>query len=225
MQIDNELLSKFKPPAFENSYFFTFEGVEGSGKTTQIENLAQALGQNYRIIRLREPGGTSFGEKLRESVLEAKAPLHPLAEAHLFASSRAQLLHEVIIKELSQPGTIVLCDRFLDSSLAYQGVARGLGIETILRLHQDFPLCIAPHKTFFLKASVDLSHERMRQRNLPPDYFESQANLFHQKLVRGYDEVATLFKERILVLDANQDITQIQNQILQAVEKVFNAHN
>jgi dTMP kinase len=225
MKIDPVLLSKFKPPTFENSFFFTFEGVEGSGKTTQIELLTKALSEQYRVIKLREPGGTSFGEKLRQSVLEAKTPLHPLAEAHLFASSRAQLLHEVIIKELSSPGTIVVCDRYLDSSLAYQGVARGLGIETILHLHQDFPLCIVPHLTFFLKASVNLSQNRMRERNLPPDYFESQANLFHQKLVRGYDEVAEIFPERIKVLKADDDKNLISQQILSLVTKVLHANH
>jgi hypothetical protein len=125
-EITQELLNSFRSPAFPGSYFLSFEGIEGAGKSTQIIKVKEYLEQNhFRVLILREPGGTPFGEKLRQAILETKNEITPLAEAHLFAASRAQLLTEVILKELAEPNTVVICDRYIDSSLVYQGHSRG----------------------------------------------------------------------------------------------------
>ena len=200
--IPQELLQSFRPPAFQHSYFLSFEGIEGSGKTTQIRRTKEFLeDHNFRVLILREPGGTTFGEHLQQAVLSNQTQLHPLAEAYLFAASRAQLLHEVVMKELSVPNTVVICDRYLDSTLVYQGKARNLGHRLVLEIHQHFPLNLVPHMTFFLEVSLTTSKDRQNVRNNPKDYFEGQGDAFYRKLIEGYHEVRDLFPERIRTLD------------------------
>jgi dTMP kinase len=201
-----ELLQTFRAPGFPGSYFISLEGIEGSGKSTQIVRIKDYLEEkNFRVIVLREPGGTPFGEKLRQAILSSNVDLDPVAEAHLFASSRAQLLSEVTLKELNVPGTIVIYDRYLDSSLAYQGVARNMGVESVLQIHNQFPLNLTPHLTLYLKISLEKSIERQKQRNLPKDYFESRDDSFHQKLIEGYDMATEMFPNRIVALNGELD--------------------
>jgi dTMP kinase len=215
MQIfPRHMLRHFQPPECQNSYFFSFEGIEGAGKSTQIKKLSQYLENlGLKVIVLREPGGTPFGEKLRQAILEAQGRIHPLAEAHLFASSRAQLLQDVILKELSIPQTVVICDRYMDSSLAYQGKARGLGVDTILNLHDHYPLTIVPHLTFYIKIALQTSLERQRKRNANKDYFEAENEEFYQKLIQGYEEVCTLFPERVVIINGEAQEEQIFTEI------------
>ncbi|MCO4756046.1 MAG: dTMP kinase, partial [Bacteriovoracaceae bacterium] len=124
--IDKNLLAHFKPYTPTTSLFISFEGIEGSGKTTQITTLKHALeNQGYKVTLLREPGGTPFGEKMREAILSSEENISPVAEACLMAASRAQLLEKRIVPLLETPGNIVIVDRYIDSSLAYQGSARG----------------------------------------------------------------------------------------------------
>ncbi len=194
----SSLISHFRSPAFPGSYFLSLEGIEGAGKSTQLVNLKNYLeGLGMRVIVLREPGGTSFGERLRQAVLQSTVDIHPLAESYLFASSRAQLLHEVVLKELATPGTTVIMDRYIDSSIAYQGVARKLGVEAVLEMHCRFPLHLTPHMTFYLRVSPEISMQRQRHRGLPQDYFESRGEGFLKSLVEGYDTARQLFPERI----------------------------
>ena len=212
--INQDLLQKFRPPAFPGSYFISFEGIEGAGKSTQIKNIVQYLEEkNFRVLLLREPGGTIFGEKLRRAILERTEDLHPLAEAHLFASARAELIHEVILTEMATPGTIILADRYIDSSLAYQGHARGLGMQTILSLHQHFPLSLVPHLTLYFRIDLATSMKRQKIRNAPKDYFESQNQEFYQKLIEGYDQAKQLFPGRIQVIDAIQSQEHVKDQV------------
>ncbi|MEK6626024.1 MAG: dTMP kinase [Bdellovibrionota bacterium] len=217
--IPQELLQSFRPPAFHHSYFLSFEGIEGSGKTTQIRLTKEFLEEkNFRVLILREPGGTTFGEHLRQAVLSTQTQLHPLAEAYLFAASRAQLLHEVVMKELSVPNTVIICDRYLDSTLVYQGKARNLGHRLILEIHQHFPLNLIPHKTFFLEIGLKVSKERQHTRNNPKDYFEGQGEAFYRKLIEGYQEVRELFPERICSIDGelvpDEVFAKIQQQLM-----------
>ncbi len=206
------LINQFRSPAFPGSYFFSFEGIEGAGKSTQIKSIKDYLeSEGFNVIVLREPGGTSFGEKLRKAILESEKDLHPAAEAHLFCSARAQLLNDVILKELAEPNTIVICDRFIDSTLAYQGHARELGVENILGLHNIFPLNLVPHRTFYIRIDLETSLERQRKRNMPKDYFESRNNDFHQKLIEGYDTAAELFQERIEIINGTADEATVYN--------------
>lgn len=210
-----QLAKNLRAPGFPGSYFISFEGIEGAGKSTQIARISQFLDEKgFNVIVLREPGGTSFGERLRSAILNSSQDIHPLAEAHLFASSRAQLLSEVTLKELDQGNTIVIYDRYIDSTLAYQGMARGLGFEPVLMMHQHFPLNIAPHKTFYLRIPLETSYRRQEMRNLPKDYFESKGGEFYDKLIQGYDTAAELFPERIEIIDGHLS----QDQVFEAIK-------
>jgi len=220
--IPPELIQKFRSPEFPGSFFISFEGIEGAGKSTQIARLKDYLEKkNFRVLILREPGGTFFGERLREAILNAKTELHPLAEAHLFASSRTQLLSEVTLKELNTPNTVVIYDRYIDSSLAYQGVARGLGAREILEIHGQFPLTLVPHLTFYLRITPETSEKRQKIRNAPKDYFESRGMKFYEALVEGYDLASSLFKERILTLNAEQSLDNVELEIQDAINQLI----
>lgn len=209
-----ELAKNFRPPAFPGSYFLSFEGIEGAGKSTQILKVRDYLeSKGFRVLVLREPGGTTFGEKLRQAILNSSQPIHPIAELHLFASSRAQLLTEVTLKELETPNTIIIYDRYIDSTLAYQGMARKLGFETVMQTHNSFPLNLVPHLTFYLRIPSDLSLSRQKMRNAPKDYFEKQGQNFYQDLVAGYDQAAELFSDRIVTLNGNQSVEDVFNDI------------
>jgi len=222
-EITHELISSFRAPAFPGSFFLSFEGIEGAGKSTQITRLKNYLEEkNFRVLVLREPGGTSFGEKLRAAILETKTEITPLAEAHLFASSRAQLLTEVVMKELSVPNTVIICDRYIDSSFVYQGHARGLGVAEIMQLHNIFPLNLVPHLTFYLRIDVDMSEKRQKMRNAPKDYFESKGIEFYKKLVVGYDLMAELFPNRILKINADGSLDSVTSEIFSVVERMIN---
>ncbi len=218
----NQLISFYRTPVTPESYFLSLEGIEGSGKSTQIKNLERSLiDKGYRVLNLREPGGTEFGEKLREAILKSSTPLHPLAECHLFLASRAQLLKEKILPFLLQPKSVVVLDRYIDSTLAYQGKARGLGMETVLELHQHDPLNLLPHRTYFLDISLETSHERQKIRGQDKDYFESEKNEFYNKLIDGYREVAQLFPQRILKIDASVSMEKVSQMMLQDLEKIL----
>ncbi len=220
-EITQELLNSFRSPAFPGSYFLSFEGIEGAGKSTQIIRLKNHLEKkDFRVLVLREPGGTPFGEKMRQAILETKTEITPLAEAHLFASSRAQLLSEVILKELAVPNTVIICDRYIDSSVVYQGHSRGVGVAEILQLHSTFPLNLVPHLTFYLRIGVETSEKRQKMRNAPKDYFEAKGIEFYKKLVVGYDLVAELFPNRILKLDAEVNLDEMTMRILEVVDNL-----
>ena len=221
-EITQELLNSFRSPAFPGSYFLSFEGIEGAGKSTQIIRLKNHLEKkDFRVLVLREPGGTSFGEKMRQAILETKTEITPLAEAHLFASSRAQLLSEVILKELAVPNTVIICDRYIDSSIVYQGHSRGVGVPEVLHLHNTFPLNLVPHLTFYLKIGVETSEKRQKMRNAPKDYFEAKGIEFYKKLVVGYDLVAELFPNRILKLDAEVNLDEMTMRITEVVDNLI----
>lgn len=224
-EITHELLSSFRAPAFPGSFFLSFEGIEGAGKSTQIIRLKKYLEeQNLRVLILREPGGTPFGEKLRHAILETKTELSPLAEAHLFAASRAQLLTEVILAELSVPNTVLICDRYIDSSVVYQGHARGLGVAEVLEIHNIFPLNLVPHLTFYLRIGVETSEKRQKIRNAPKDYFEARGIEFYKKLVVGYDLMHELFPNRILKLDAEGAMDEVTSTILRTMEEMISSN-
>jgi dTMP kinase len=222
-EITHELLSSFRAPAFPGSFFLSFEGIEGAGKSTQITRLKKYLEEekNFRVLVLREPGGTPFGEKLRQAILETKTEISPLAEAHLFASSRSQLLSEVILKELSIPNTVIICDRYIDSSIVYQGHARGLGVAEVLEIHNIFPLNLVPHLTFYLSIGVFTSENRQKIRNAPKDYFEAKGIEFYKKLIVGYDLMHELFPNRILKLDAEGSPDDVTASIFNAMENMI----
>jgi dTMP kinase len=214
------LLSKYRSPETPGSYFLSLEGIEGSGKSTQIKVIEERLMERgYRVLILREPGGTNFGEKLREAILQSQSPLHPLAECHLFLSSRAQLLEEKILPFLLVPKSVVILDRYIDSTLAYQGEARGLGIETVLGLHKTEPLNLLPHRSYFLDIDLKTSLMRQEKRGQEKDYFESEKSEFYEKLIRGYRKVADLFSDRIMKIDASSEVDNVSKLILSDLER------
>lgn len=205
---------EFKSPTDEQGQFYSFEGIEGSGKSTQISKLVEYFEtQGRRVLKLREPGGTVFGEKLRDAILHSKEGLAPLSEAHLFASARAQLLKEKILPALEDPNAVVLLDRYIDSSLAYQGFARGLGIEEILRIHQAYPLCLLPNRTFFLSISPEESLKRQETRGQVKDYFESEKFEFTQKLAEGFQKCREYFPERIVQINGSLSPSEVHQEV------------
>lgn len=200
--------------SLNNYRFITFEGIEGSGKTTQIKLLAEYFKQQGKqVLCLREPGGTLFGEKLREAILSSETPLHPLAEAHLFAASRAQLLKEKVLPFLDVAKQIVIIDRYIDSSFAYQGHARGLGLNTIEEIHTHAPLNKYPDITFYLDISTEVSFQRQNERGNAKDYFEQEKEDFYQKLIEGFELCCQKFPQRLRRINAEQSPQQIHEKI------------
>jgi dTMP kinase len=206
---------------FTNHLLLSIEGIEGAGKSSQIAAIEKFLqNKGFTVTLLREPGGTVFGEKLRQAILEQTTPLHPLAEALLFAAARTQLLMEKILPIMNQTSGVnakpqaIICDRYIDSSLAYQGHARGLGVETILNLHRSFPLYYLPHLTFYLKISLGTSMKRLSLRGQKKDYFEKEKQDFFEKLIQGYDHTSTLFPDRIKTIDAEKEEAQVSHDCL-----------
>lgn len=217
-----QLKSFYRTPVTPESFFLSLEGIEGSGKSTQIKHIEKILAdKGYRVLTLREPGGTVFGEKLREAILQSSTPLHPLAECHLFLASRAQLLKEKILPFLLMPKSVVILDRYIDSTMAYQGKARRLGFETILELHRHDPLNLLPHRTYFLDITLETSLDRQQKRGQEKDYFESEKTEFYSNLIDGYHEMAKTFPERIITIDASQSPEAVSALIARDLEQVL----
>ena len=189
--------------------FVTFEGVDGSGTTTQSELLRKHLEQAERDVELtREPGGTELGERVRELVLGGTR-VSPWAEACLFAAARAELVAEVIQPALDR-GADVVCDRYLDSSLAYQGIARGLGVERVLALNLDAIRGVLPDVTFLLAVDPD---EARRRSGPPGDRIEREGDEFLQQVEAAYRELASIFANRIAVIDASKSIEEVAKEV------------
>lgn len=214
-----ELLKNFtKAPKSDGSFFISIEGIEGSGKSTQmnyIKDYLESIGK--RVVLTREPGGTDFSEKLRSAILNSSVEIAPIAEAHLFAAARAQHLHEKILPELLIKNTVVMADRFIDSSFAYQGKARKLGIETILRLHTDYPLTVLPDLTLYFSIDYKTSIKRQKIRGEKLDYFEKNNKQFYLSLIDGYNSAASIFPHRVKTIDATKmpdEVSKVVSSIL-----------
>ena len=189
--------------------FITFEGVDGSGKSTQARLLAERLRSDGReVVSTREPGGTALGEQVRELLLHSDE-VAPWTEAALFSAARAQLVEEVIGPALAR-GADVVCDRYLDSSLAYQGVARGLGVDRVLQVNLAVTAGLLPDRTFLLLVSSDVASAR---RGREPDRIEREGEEFAAAVDRGYKELAEIFPERIVVVDGTADRGELAEQI------------
>lgn len=199
--------------------FITFEGPDGSGKTTQIRLLKEFLAeQGLEAVLTREPGGTSISELIREILLDrANQEMAPMTEALLYAAARAQHVREVIRPALAQ-GKAVICDRFIDSSIAYQGYGRGLG--DAVRTINAFAVeeCL-PDVTFLMKVDPAVGKGRIRAGQ--QDRLELEKIEFHNEVFRGYMELAESEPDRIVCIDAGRGIAEIAKEIQNAVGRLL----
>jgi len=202
--------------------FIVFEGVDGSGKTTQLKLLGERLEQRgYRVLYTREPGGTPVGEAVRKILLDPKHnELNPVAESLLYAAARAQHVAQVIKPALLE-GQIVLCDRFVDSSLAYQGFARGLSIELLDKINELATAGLRPDLVLLLDFVSAAGLERIAGAGRAADRIEQESLAFHRKVRDGYLTLARRDPQRYRVIDANGTIEQIHRDILGFVEEIL----
>jgi dTMP kinase len=188
--------------------FVTFEGVDGSGKSTQAELLRDALAADGReVVLTREPGGTDVGERVRELVLNGP-DVTPWAEAALFAAARAELVATVIRPALDR-GADVIADRYVDSSLAYQGIARGVGVDHVLELNLHVVQHLMPDLTVLLL----LDPSEAGRRVAAPDRLESEGADFHRRVDAAYRELAERFPERIVAFDGGRPAADLSEVI------------
>jgi dTMP kinase len=188
--------------------FITFEGLDGSGKTTQAELLAQSLrGHGRDVVATREPGGTPLGEEVRRLLLDGLA-MSAWAEASLFAAARAELVERVIAPAL-EVGKDVVCDRYIDSSLAYQGIARDLGVGRVLEVNLVATRGLLPDRTFLVLVDPEVA----LQRSSSSDRIEREGPDFHRAVDEAYRALAEMFPDRITAVDGDKPADAIAEEI------------
>lgn len=197
--------------------FITFEGGECSGKTTIINQLCHLLEEKHiPYISTREPGGIDIAEQIRNIILDVNnKKMTKETEALLYAASRMQHLKERVIPAL-EAGKIVICDRFLDSSLAYQGYARGLGMDAILKINH-FALDCLPDLTLFIDVKPEIALKRLSNRD-KTDRLDLESIQFHERVYQGYLEVLKMYPNRVVRIDGNQGLEQVMDD---CISKVF----
>ena len=204
--------------------FITFEGLDGCGKSTQMGKLAEVLrADGFDVVTTREPGGTAIGERIRGVLLDSSNEMAPMTELTLMFASRAQQLAEVIEPAL-RAGKIVLCDRFTDSSEAYQGAGRQLGSKTVLAMHKIVCGNWQPDLTILMDSDPARSVERARRRNLeskkgPTDEnrFEQENRAFYERVHRQYQTIARRESKRVVQVNARRPIETVHREIVESV--------
>ena len=206
--------------------FITFEGLDGCGKTTQLEKLASVLrSEGIDVITTREPGGTEIGERIRTVLLDSRtAGLDPMAEMALMFASRAQQIAQVVLPAL-EAGKWVLCDRYTDSTEAYQGGGRQLGSDAVLQLHKVLCRALWPDLTILMDSEVDYSVKRARRRNkaaadgaqYDENRFEQENRAFYQRVHDAYLAIAERDPQRVAKVDASEAKTKVHRRIVEIV--------
>jgi dTMP kinase len=199
----------------------TIEGLDGAGKSTLAEGLVHELttrGQSVEL--LREPGGVDISERIRALVKDPLLPVSPRAEALLYAAARAQLVQERLIPLLEQ-GAFVLLDRFVDSSLTYQGAGRELGVEEVRQVNLLATGGLTPDRTLLLRIDPSLGRARAHERALEPDRLERESERFFATVAAAYDDLARAEPERIRTIDATQPLKDVLRDALAAIEDLW----
>lgn len=208
--------------------FITFEGIEGSGKTTQVRHTVEFLeSKGHQCVTTREPGGTTIGKKIRAILLDPESPdMDPLTELLLYMADRAQHVREFITPSLSA-GKTVICDRYFDATVVYQGYARGLDIKLIQKLHALIHQDLKPDITILLDLPPEVGLTRAWKqidngvRTGLETRFEKETLLFHQKVRTGYLELAQKEPDRFLIIDASMDEDQVQKNIIKSLSQLL----
>ncbi|HEB5853400.1 TPA: dTMP kinase [Staphylococcus aureus] len=199
------------------SAFITFEGPEGSGKTTVINEVYHRLVKDNDVIMTREPGGVPTGEEIRKIVLEGN-DMDIRTEAMLFAASRREHLVLKVIPALKE-GKVVLCDRYIDSSLAYQGYARGIGVEEVRALNEFAINGLYPDLTIYLNVSAEVGRERIIKNSRDQNRLDQEDLKFHEKVIEGYQEIIHNESQRFKSVNADQPLENVVEDTYQTIIK------
>jgi dTMP kinase len=201
--------------------FISFEGIEGSGKSTQIDLLESHLKElGYKVAKLREPGGTLMGEKIRDIFLQdTSEKVDPITEAFLLYASRKHLDQNFLREKINQ-GYIVIADRYSDATVAYQCFGKGLEKDFIDLIHNSSNL-LTPDLTFYMDISTEMSKERISDREM--DRMESESVEFFDRVRQGYLQIASENPERVISLDANKSINELKDEIATKTTEKLNA--
>lgn len=202
--------------------FITLEGPDGSGKTTVSLKIVQLLQQQgYKVMLTREPGGVDIAEQIRNVILDKKnTSMDAKTEALLYAAARRQHLVEKVLPALQQ-GYIVICDRFVDSSLAYQGVGRQLGIDKVYAINLFAIEDIMPDKTIFFDIDYQLGLQRIRKNERVSDRMDEASQDFHKMVYDGYLQICQKYADRIVKIDASQDVDHVVEAAMKEIKKVL----
>lgn len=207
-------------------FFITFEGIEGCGKTTQIRHLTAYLeGKRLPFLLTREPGGTAIGDRIRQVLLSSEnSRMEPVTEFFLYVAARAQHIAQVVLPALKD-GKTVLCDRFTDATIAYQGYGRGLNRQWVEEIHDRFLNGLKPYRTFLLDLPVEeglrRAWKRMENQAVKEDRFEKEDLAFHRRVREGYLLLARQEPNRIVVLDGMKDEQSLHREILTRLPEGF----
>lgn len=201
--------------------FIALEGPDGSGKSTIMGKITDYFkDKDIEFIGTREPGGTEIGEKIRETILdEANKAMVPETEALLYAASRGQHIHEKILPALNQ-GKVVICERFILSSLSYQGVGRNLGIEEVKNINDFAIRGVRPDLTLFFDVDPELTLKR-KTKNQGGDRLEKEGIDFHKLVYNGYMDLMEMYPENVKIIDASKDIDEVFNQSIKHIEEAL----
>jgi dTMP kinase len=201
-----------------NKKFISFEGIDASGKTTQINLLKKYLeGRGETAHILREPGGAQISERIRGLLLDKKhGEMHERTELFLYSAARVQLINQMILPALEK-GEYIIADRFVDSTTAYQGYGRGLDLALISQINEAATQGLRPFKTIYLQLSQEAAKQRRQQAGNISDRMESAGDQFYEKILAGYQKIAFDNQERIITIDATKSISEIHSLIIDKI--------